>query len=334
MSLPKYNAPPSPLSSSRKSLRNPRTIESPVSELKQQRKLDHTAPRLENGLGEETLLPQNERQDVSPSSKRQFKPFFNVIKDTNSSEYYHPTVHYIFSDDDTDLITEAAFRSLEIDNASAERGLNPREEQQDSTVEAYDRSQLENGQSSLRKHSLLPPPIPGVKERYLILDVDSENIQLSSHSQPRKPDVTQAAARGVLTSSASTPPPQSQAHQIFKVTSAHSLTPDWQVLSTQLSPAPTFDTPNNAPSGEPSTHPPNGALMLHIEGTTGLPRYVPSRENKDALNWSLTLEDTTDQFEKRMNELRRVIEAGGLGAKELVDVQEQRESGIAKDGNE
>src|SRR5699024_8371064 len=45
-------------------------------------------------------------------------PFFTLIEDANTGEYHHPTVHYIFSDDDTDILTEAAVRSLEAEQGN------------------------------------------------------------------------------------------------------------------------------------------------------------------------------------------------------------------------
>ena len=34
-----------------------------------------------------------------------FQPFFTLIEDSHTGEHYHPHVHYIFSDDDPDLLT-------------------------------------------------------------------------------------------------------------------------------------------------------------------------------------------------------------------------------------
>src|SRR5206468_2270415 len=36
------------------------------------------------------------REETSASSCPPFRPFFALVEDANSSEYYHPTVHYIF----------------------------------------------------------------------------------------------------------------------------------------------------------------------------------------------------------------------------------------------
>ena len=47
------------------------------------------------------------------TSSPPFKPFFTIIEGENGSEYQHPTaVHYIFSDDDTDIVTDMALQSI------------------------------------------------------------------------------------------------------------------------------------------------------------------------------------------------------------------------------
>ncbi|PLN85606.1 hypothetical protein BDW42DRAFT_160212 [Aspergillus taichungensis] len=97
----------------------------------------------------------------------------------------------------------------------------------------------------------------------------------------------------------SVPPPQPSANNPFTVTSAQSLTPAWQVLDTQLAPAPTFE--NNSPGEQ------DRGLMLKIRGTSGLP---VSALAKDRERGSQRLEDMMEHFEKRLSELRRIIDAG------------------------
>ncbi|OXV11575.1 hypothetical protein Egran_00664 [Elaphomyces granulatus] len=277
-------------------------------------------------------------RDISPIAQQQFKPFFTLIKDANTLEYYHPTVHYIFSDDDTDLVTEAAFRALDSNNASREKVSRPRHEPLGG--EAYEEDEMEGGPSSSKKPSLLPPLMPGVKDRYIILDVESPDFRGHLPGQSQGPDVVQAGAGGP--SSVATSPSQqqqlqqvstSQAGQKFKITSAHSLNPDWQVLDTYLSPAPTFDTPNSATGGESRPSSPNDTQMLRIEGTAGLSRYIPSRDNKDQSGRHQTLEEMMEQFEKRMGELRQVIEASTPVPAESADVQGPTINDTAREGD-
>ncbi|KAJ8606888.1 hypothetical protein MRB53_040641 [Persea americana] len=42
-----------------------------------------------------------------------FHPFFAVVEDAETGEFCHPTVHYIFEDDDSSLLTATAIEMLE-----------------------------------------------------------------------------------------------------------------------------------------------------------------------------------------------------------------------------
>jgi hypothetical protein len=75
-----------------------------------------------------------------------FHPFFALIENPSNAEHHHPTVHYIFADDDADIITEAACRALAQDepqHVAEEGGKNE-----------------------------LPVPVDFVREHYIILDVE------------------------------------------------------------------------------------------------------------------------------------------------------------------
>ena len=50
-------------------------------------------------------------EDVLPAPD--FKPFFTLIEDRETGEHHHPTVHYIFSDDDPEILTSAALEALD-----------------------------------------------------------------------------------------------------------------------------------------------------------------------------------------------------------------------------
>ncbi|KAF2753027.1 hypothetical protein EJ05DRAFT_230454 [Pseudovirgaria hyperparasitica] len=110
-----------------------------------------------------------------------FAPFFTVIEDTATGEHYHPSVHYIFSDDDQEIITAAAMRELGYDDSHDE----PQEDDRsDATI------------------TILPPTQPGVKERYLLLDISPDGQTVAE---------TQSMSR------------------------------DWQVTDTDVCAAPTWD---------------------------------------------------------------------------------------------
>jgi hypothetical protein len=124
------------------------------------------------------------QQDENPS----FEPFFTLIENPAISEHYHPTVHYIFADDeDADILTEAACRALSQDDA-------------------------QHSASQGSQDTKLPAPIDGVREHYIIVDV-----------QPTDAGTT------------------------FEVTDAHSLSSDWQVTDASISRAPTIQDLNAVP---------------------------------------------------------------------------------------
>lgn len=247
-------------------------------------------------------------------------PFFTLIEDANTAEYYHPSVHYIFSDDDTDILTEAAVRSLEAEQGSppntAAKGPNKQQQQRQQQHQISYNEEDELIAGSRKAESLLPPPIPGVKDNYIILDVEPTSVDTSQKMPDPDPNPAGATRSPISTSPANQtampPPPQQQQQQQtpqFKVTSAHSLTPAWQILNTELVPAPTFE---NNTSGE---QPLNGGLMLKIHGTPGLPPSTLAKDKdreRDKERGTQRLEDMMDQFAKRMAELRLVIDDGEL----------------------
>ena len=53
-----------------------------------------------------------------------FKPLFTLIEDPETGEHHHPTVHYIFSDDDEDILTRSALEVLNKDNDAPEEATN------------------------------------------------------------------------------------------------------------------------------------------------------------------------------------------------------------------
>ncbi|KAK4508165.1 hypothetical protein PRZ48_001903 [Zasmidium cellare] len=61
----------------------------------------------------EDEIPYPEPEDEAPLlPPPDFKPFFTVIED-DSGEHHHPTVHYVFADDeDTEFLTNAALQTL------------------------------------------------------------------------------------------------------------------------------------------------------------------------------------------------------------------------------
>ncbi|KAF2819909.1 hypothetical protein CC86DRAFT_122287 [Ophiobolus disseminans] len=132
---------------------------------------------------EHDALEQQQPEDVDddeipypePSSERtllpppNFSPFFTLIEDTTSGEHYHPYVHYVFADDDPSIITAASMRSLGLDDTKYLAHEGP----EDGARQQAQEGVSEDGEDSPIE-SPLPPPIPGVKEHYLIIDLAAD----------------------------------------------------------------------------------------------------------------------------------------------------------------
>ncbi|KAJ5782028.1 hypothetical protein N7457_003802 [Penicillium paradoxum] len=269
---------------------------------------------------DETESHIEEVQEQQSPSHLAFQPFFTLIEDAHNSDYHHPTVHYIFSDDDTDIVTEAALRSL----ATQQEALS------DSKKDQIAQTQASNAQHEIEassgsdpaKTTLLPPPVPGVRENYVILDIEPSRVT---------PDIAQTTPGTELapgkggsgTKSLSSSPanlsgiPQEQGHLSpqYHVTAAQSFSSEWQVLNTEVVPAPTFE------NGSPGALPGHG-LMLKIRGTGGLPINVGGNDREGKL------EEMMDQFAKRMSELQIVIDAAE--AADLKDLKGEHEEEIVQ----
>ena len=120
------------------------------------------AAGVEEGLGHAPHPSNGEARLLQPPN---FKPFFTLIEDPETGSYHHPTVHYVFADDDQEIITAAAMDALDDSSAA-------------------------------RTH-----PDQATSERVLVLDVAMDGKT---------------------------------------VTSASSLSPDWQNLKTSMAPAPSL----------------------------------------------------------------------------------------------
>ncbi|KEF52611.1 uncharacterized protein A1O9_11454 [Exophiala aquamarina CBS 119918] len=210
-----------------------------------------------------------DRVPVLPAT---FQPFFTLIEDSVSSEHYHPTVYYVFEDDDSDIIAEAACRSLEV--------LDPSQQSEPSQTH----------QEEHEPQSRLPPPTPGIHEHYLILDIHPRVTPQQSASQQAQVSIPSSSPRA----------PTSLIP--FHVTSAHSLSAEWQVLKSKVTAAPTIgDGDGDEDEG----------LMLRIEGRGSTPPgTVLGEKEKEKLTSKETMEDMIERFQRRMDEIRQVLETG------------------------
>ncbi|PYI27378.1 hypothetical protein BP00DRAFT_429372 [Aspergillus indologenus CBS 114.80] len=339
MSLPKYTTPP-PLSSSpsKQSIRRISANHPPTSRPQSIIDRPPTAQQQQQQQHLENIPspPPPAAATIPPTSS--FQPFFTLIEDANTGEYHHPTVHYIFADDDTDIVTEATLRALESEsdptlayNPHPRKGhpnhkSRPRRPQQQQQQQQQQEEEEVPGPESTyedeEKPSLLPDSIPGVREHYVILDVDYAGGLLPAAAEMKEQSGNTAGGEVLATS----PPPQAHQgapagheDQSMVVTSAHSLSPAWQVLDTQLGPAPTFENNTNNTPSQGQGQSVNGGLMLKIRGSAGLPinNLLGKDHHREKERGCQRLEEMMDQFAKRLTELRLVIEAGGQG--ELIE---------------
>ncbi|KAF1365881.1 hypothetical protein EJ07DRAFT_93280 [Lizonia empirigonia] len=110
--------------------------------------------------------PSSEQTLLPPPN---FRPFFTLVEDSTSGEHYHPYVHYVFVDDDPVIVTAASMRGMGLDDTKylPQNTQDGHEEDQDQTGE-----EREDRDSPVE--SPLPPPVPGVREHYLIVDVGAD----------------------------------------------------------------------------------------------------------------------------------------------------------------
>lgn len=156
-----------------------------------------------------------------------FKQLFTLIEDPETGEHYHPTVHYIFSDDDPEILTSAAHDALD-SHGETRRSNAPQEK---------------------------------VDERYVIVDL---------------------AADGKT------------------VTSAASLSKDWQAVQASIAQAPSVD--NSIPSED-------RGLMLKISGKESR-RLDYEKQRRSSLQGADSVENMVAMFSGSLNKLDEVL--GGL----------------------
>lgn len=66
-------------------------------------------------IDDEGKASRRPEKAVTGSKAGSFTPLFTMVEDGMTGEQHHPHVHYVFSDDDPDIITNAALRALNAD---------------------------------------------------------------------------------------------------------------------------------------------------------------------------------------------------------------------------
>lgn len=232
------------------------------------------SPRLPSAILH--TIPQDEpaqplpEEEQSTTTRPPFAPFYTLINDTANSTTHHPVnVHYIFSDDDTDILTTACLAAVPGPSSQSSSGLTAR-------------SASSSMQSPTKEQQ---PPMPNANSRP---SSKSGPGITNSQSQSREPE-----RRTILIDLDETG---------THVTSAQSLSSSWQIMNTNLSPAPIWD---EGPGGEGE-----GAarFMLSIGGLNGIKQQAGIPQEKEVTNEDF--KRLREEFEKRMGILRTVVDAG------------------------
>jgi hypothetical protein len=213
---------------------------------------------------------QNESIAFQPS----FQPLFTLIEDPITREHHHPTVHYLFADDDNDIITDAACRSL--------ADMNLEEGGSQSESREGERHEDTNADVGTR----LPPKKEGVREHYIVVDIAPSQPQASNTSTSGFAP-NEAKDKAVVG--------DANAQVTFEVTSAYSLSSEWQVLRTSITQAPTI--------GEAD----EDGLMLRIEGRGNTPPEAAGGKDKEQER----LEEMMGRLKRGLGDVRAVMESGG-----------------------
>ncbi|KAL2438869.1 hypothetical protein ABEF95_014579 [Exophiala dermatitidis] len=242
-----------------------------------------------------------------------FQPFFTLIEDSVTNEHHHPTVHYVFADDDSDIIAEAACHSLEGLDPSQRVGSIPptragaraaagQECDNDTHEDDDNYNHNDEDDDDERHHPRLPPPVAGVREHYLILDVQPRaqtqaQSQFQSQSQAAQAQSQSHSHSHSRSHDSSIPIPQMG--PAYEVVSAQSLSADWQVLRSTITAAPTIGD-GGAGAADEGEDP----LMLRIEGRGNMPDDATAAAAEKE-----TMEEMIERFQRRLEDIRQVMEA-------------------------
>lgn len=268
---------------------------------------------IEQEQSQQATLSQQEQQSDSPNPEHPdqepqqylppFQPLFTLVTDTTTGATHHAHVHYIFSDDEPDLLTDAL-------------GQYSIQQQQ---YQIHQQQQQQTASSSSGSTSAKPtPPQPLINDRAILLDLVPK--------PPADPTTT-------TTSSSSA----AAAAPAYDVAWASSLSADWAVVSAKVSPMSADDNDTDVvPTPARGAADSDGSgLILRIEGVdlthpplppppaaaVAAPRAVRSKASIDLSSGSSSgvaqpaaqQEDygaIVEEFDKRMVVLRKVLEAG------------------------
>ncbi|KAI9807822.1 MAG: hypothetical protein M1825_005127 [Sarcosagium campestre] len=185
-----------------------------------------------------------QQEQEQPTHPTNFAPFFTLIEDAATSTHHHPTVHYLFSDDDPDLTTQISLQALSVDS----------------------KLQTNSSPPSPRRSASYPPDDDGIDSSDDSLSAEQQLLrrQQRRHHGAENPSEGDDGAESVT-----------QRYVILDMNAtgdaavaARSLTDDWQVVGVEVASAPTWAADEGPPSATVGRA--GGGLMLKIEGTEGI----------------------------------------------------------------
>ena len=169
-----------------------------------------------------------------------FRPFFTLIEDPTTGEHHHPSIHYIFSDDDPDFLTSAIVNSQPLQGEQAGSTRN--------------------------------------QERLVLLDISPDGKTIRD---------------------------------------AQSLSPDWQVASTTISQAPSWNETDQSKR--------DGSLMLTMSGIEG------QRKNLD--DNTERMEHVVAGYQDRLAVLDKLIKRDVVDSPEMREIVDDQ-TGMAQSGDQ
>ncbi|ROV95906.1 hypothetical protein VSDG_05143 [Cytospora chrysosperma] len=211
--------------------------------------------------GHHQLLPELQPQQPPP-----FQPLFTLVTDSTTRATHHPRVHYIFSDDDPEILTEALahYGPQKQNTLSSPSGSG-------TTLEARDRP---------RQPSTASITTPN-NERVIILDLVPKATNTTAATATTT--TATAAHSDEHSAAAATASSAGGGGGGYDVAWASSLSSDWAVVSARISPmaddinaSSTGAGPSAAGDPDGENNPQQQQLILRIEGL-GLDAVAPSR---------------------------------------------------------
>lgn len=224
----------------------------------------------DNGAGTSQQQPQ-------AHTPPPFQPLFTLVTDTTSRATQHPRVHYIFSDDDPDILTEAL---AQYSQQNEQQARLQQQQQRHIPVKGPSPSGSSSNKPLPRTSSPAPPPL--LTDRAIVLDLVPKSSTPSSGGGGGGGDDPVAATTSTTISSISSR---------YEVAWASSLSADWAVVSAKISAMPDDDAARSGAGSAQDEYDTGGSaqvpqqqrLMLHIEGvdaTVGIPTTTTAAANQ------------------------------------------------------